>query len=300
MNKLCDVELPAGGFDNNTICTKCHQELSDADADSQSRSSSRKRNRHHLDVDEDADSDLEDAHSPRRLRSLGNSTEEMYRDDLPLSAVPTLAQSHRYILHLQSRLRHTRRLLDSAEVHCVMGLRENQLLKNRANKKTRKKEKRFRADAKLMTSGEGKAEWERQKAERIEKERQEAEKRLEKEKAAAEREIQRNIQATSGKFSGALSTKSKPDLQDIAAAFHISIDGSKQTIADRISKHMDSHPELNDDDRFTGLFHSRTRSANKAAQRRADAANSSSVPEHPDPPQASTSESNIDPTLLSS
>ena len=60
-------------------------------------------------------------------------------------------------------------------------------------------------------------------------------------------------------FSGALSTESKADLEDIAAALAIPFDGTKQEISSRIGEYLDTHSQLACNARFSGLFASRRR-----------------------------------------
>ena len=55
-------------------------------------------------------------------------------------------------------------------------------------------------------------------------------------------------------FTGALSLKSKSDLQDIADALDLLEDGMKADILGQLNNRFDSHPELQTDLRFVGLF----------------------------------------------
>ncbi|KAJ8587016.1 hypothetical protein M405DRAFT_906790, partial [Rhizopogon salebrosus TDB-379] len=60
-------------------------------------------------------------------------------------------------------------------------------------------------------------------------------------------------------FTGSLSTKNRDDLIDIAGAFQISALGTKRKLLNAIREHFESHPELKDDEHFSGLFTGRTR-----------------------------------------
>ncbi|KAF8239066.1 hypothetical protein L208DRAFT_1033757, partial [Tricholoma matsutake] len=55
-------------------------------------------------------------------------------------------------------------------------------------------------------------------------------------------------------FTGSLSLKSKPNLQEIAGALSLLEDGTKEVLVCHINNLFDSHPCLHDSDRFTGLF----------------------------------------------
>jgi hypothetical protein len=60
-------------------------------------------------------------------------------------------------------------------------------------------------------------------------------------------------------YTGALMPKKKQELQDIANALKISDSGTKEELHGRIKKHLDNNPELEEDQRFSGLFTSRGR-----------------------------------------
>ena len=55
-------------------------------------------------------------------------------------------------------------------------------------------------------------------------------------------------------YTGALSAKNKPDLQEVAKSLAISKDGTKTDIQCRINVHFDAHPRLNEDPKYMGLF----------------------------------------------
>lgn len=64
-------------------------------------------------------------------------------------------------------------------------------------------------------------------------------------------------------YTSALSTKNKPDLQDIAEALAISKDGTKTNLQNHINAHFDAHPRFKEDPKYLGLFvhHSQKRPA---------------------------------------
>ncbi|KAF8226210.1 hypothetical protein L208DRAFT_1042270, partial [Tricholoma matsutake] len=67
-------------------------------------------------------------------------------------------------------------------------------------------------------------------------------------------------------FTGSLSSKSKPDLQEIAGMLSLPEDGTKEVLVHQINTFFDSHLQLQDSNRFTGLF-------NHAPRQRADTNN---------------------------
>ncbi|KAG5636987.1 hypothetical protein H0H81_006193 [Sphagnurus paluster] len=58
-------------------------------------------------------------------------------------------------------------------------------------------------------------------------------------------------------FSGALMPKKKGELQDISNALGISDQGTKDELLNRIKRHLELNPELEEDSSFAGLFPSR-------------------------------------------
>ena len=69
-----------------------------------------------------------------------------------------------------------------------------------------------------------------------------------------DREQQRQDRAPDAPFMGSLSSKSKPNLQEIAGALSLSEEGTKEVLIRRINTFFDSHPLIRDSKRFTGLF----------------------------------------------
>ncbi|KAG6837050.1 hypothetical protein H0H93_015621 [Arthromyces matolae] len=60
-------------------------------------------------------------------------------------------------------------------------------------------------------------------------------------------------------FSGALMPKKKQELQEIAVALKIGDGGTKDDLMNRIKRHLESNPDLEEDPSFTGLFGNRRR-----------------------------------------
>jgi hypothetical protein len=64
----------------------------------------------------------------------------------------------------------------------------------------------------------------------------------------------------SGKFAGLVTgKKNKDDLKDIAQALCLDLRGKNQELADRINRHLEDSPHLQNDERFKGLFAARTK-----------------------------------------
>ncbi|KAG6809833.1 hypothetical protein H0H92_014587 [Tricholoma furcatifolium] len=58
-------------------------------------------------------------------------------------------------------------------------------------------------------------------------------------------------------FTGALMPKKKQDLQEIAVALKISDQGTKDDLMNRIKRHLDTNPDLEEDPSFAGLYGTR-------------------------------------------
>jgi hypothetical protein len=145
--------------------------------------------------------------------------------------------------------------------HVKMVELELQNEKRKANQRDGRASKRrkLNVEARVLTSAEGKrlaAEKDAERAAKMQK-RKEAE-TLRKEKEA-EREELRRIRGPDAPFIGSLSSKSKPELREIAAALGLSEDGTKDALTQRITACFDLDPLLRDRPRFTGLFHRATR-----------------------------------------
>ena len=79
---------------------------------------------------------------------------------------------------------------------------------------------------------------------------------------ALEREQQRRDCPADQPFTGALSSKKKPDLQEIAGALDLSEDGTKEVLISRINEFFEQKPDHCNMPRFSGLF-------NRTSKRRA-------------------------------
>jgi hypothetical protein len=76
-----------------------------------------------------------------------------------------------------------------------------------------------------------------------------------------EADIQKAIEGERGSregntmvFTGSLSSKNMTDLQDLASALHLSMDGTESDLLERIKAHLEAHPDLKTDDRYLDLF----------------------------------------------
>jgi hypothetical protein len=71
----------------------------------------------------------------------------------------------------------------------------------------------------------------------------------------AEWDQQRQAQDPDAPFMGSLTSKNKPDLQEIAAALNLAEDGTKGALIRHINMFFAANPLLRDGPRFSRLFH---------------------------------------------
>ena len=110
-----------------------------------------------------------------------------------------------------------------------------------------------------MTSEAARAEMAAAQAEQQEKEQVNEEKQRKKAEAAAQTTARRIAQGENIEFKGAVHSRNKEGLQDIAYALGLSLEGTKAVLVERINDYLDNNPQLKDDNRFARLFASRAR-----------------------------------------
>lgn len=146
------------------------------------------------------------------------------------------------------------------KAHCAIAGTEIQDLRQRLNEKENRPRKRrkLNIDVRWLNSDEGLRLAEEQEAFRVAEEQKKHKAREQRVAKEAEREEQRRQMDPNAPFTGALTSKTKADLQDIAQALELTTDGQKKDILARINAHFDANPGLRDKPRFEGIFN-RTR-----------------------------------------
>jgi hypothetical protein len=158
---------------------------------------------------------------------------------------------------LQKELEHTRAQRDAAETHAVYAQREAAVWKHKFNKKKDKikdPSRRIHTSSRITTNEQGLKEVEEERQKKQEKMQRESEKQLQKEAKRKADIVHRATQGSSRIFSGSLSSKNKTELEDVADALSLSLEGTKVTLIARISAYFDEHPRFKEDQRFSGLF----------------------------------------------
>jgi hypothetical protein len=133
------------------------------------------------------------------------------------------------------------------------------VLQAKNSTKKKDKPKRNNTKAEWLTSEANRKRRAEEKEVREKKEAEEKVVKEQKEAEAHERQGVRNERVVSGKFTGLIMGKNKDDLKDIAQALCLGPGGTNQQLADCINRYLDDHPDLENNERFKGLFAARTK-----------------------------------------
>lgn len=142
------------------------------------------------------------------------------------------------------------------EAQCAMACCEIQDLKRCGNVKDSRARKRqkLNIEARCLMSEEGlrlAQEYEAAKEAQEQKKREAWEQQAAKEAEREQLQLERDLNEP---FTGALTTKTKPDLQDIAQALGLLYSGGKKDLLEHIVHHFDVNPDLQNSHHYEGLF----------------------------------------------
>jgi hypothetical protein len=164
--------------------------------------------------------------------------------------------------HENKRLRTQR---DEARAHGALLYHEFNSLKRKTNTKSSqaKKKRKLNTKARCLTSEEGLAAAREADESRAEKERKKEEAAAKRAADEAERLRNRLALDPNTPFTGALSSKNKTQLQDIAFTLHLPVDNklTKEALTSSINDHFEKHPELKITPRYEQIFNPRRRAA---------------------------------------
>lgn len=195
----------------------------------------------------------------RQTRSLSRSLSQSLSRHGSTSS--TQSVSPEYVKLLEERLKDSQKSNDEWRTHCHFMYGVITQLQNQLQSKGKKKgthAKRTQAEARVLTSEEGRLELQQLREEVRLKEERQAEEAARK---ATEDEARRKRRADASRiFTGPLNkARRKGDLEDIAAALALPDEGKKDDLLERISRHFEEHPDLKTNQRFEGLFNPRPR-----------------------------------------
>lgn len=169
------------------------------------------------------------------------------------------------LLQKDELLEESNALQHAAEAYCILMQKQCARLQQQMNGKEQSGgNQQIGTTVRMLTSEELMIEWNADKGKKAVKAQKEADERAKKDEL--ERQRQANRALGTSQFNGALSTKTKRELEDIAVALAIPEDGKKDDLVKRIRGHLNAHPELAARPRFSGLFTSLTRGRKRAAE----------------------------------
>jgi DDE superfamily endonuclease len=155
--------------------------------------------------------------------------------------------------------------LSAANAHCTLIQRELGSIKAQLeNTKKVRARGSLKTKARFVTSRELRAEFDQEDAQRLERERVAAEKQRVREAGAAKQELQVADDAVNRVFTGKISTYKRGDLRALAIALGIADKGTNADLSSRIKDHLDQHPDLQSNARFSALFIKTSRASQKS------------------------------------
>jgi hypothetical protein len=191
--------------------------------------------------------------------------------------VPSLAEdsalSHEGLLGELRMVRHQLRgvyknLGDSitqqsaANAHCTEIQRELGFVRQQLDSARKKRERGSKKiKARFVTSRDLRAQFDKDDVERCERAEAAAERQKQRDADAADQDHQVMVDGMSQIFIGRLSSYKKGDLRALAVALVLSDKGTNAELISRIKDHLDQHPELQSNQRFSGLFPKQNRPA---------------------------------------
>jgi hypothetical protein len=167
-----------------------------------------------------------------------------------------MAEIHR----LAERMREVENKLDETKTHCAMAVGEILNLKGIINAKNQKKTQSTTVtlNSRWITSGAGLVEFNQQLAAQKDKKEKLAEAKRKREALVATKRAERDARGPTLAFRGSLTAKTKDDLMDIITALVIPMEAGKrfkkEELIGIIQTHLNTHPVLKDNPRFSGLF----------------------------------------------
>ena len=112
----------------------------------------------------------------------------------------------------------------------------------------------------MTTSDEGMQLVAEKETGRAAKARKQKDTEIRRKQSAARREQQQRDRPADQPFTGALSSKRKPDLQEIAGALDLSEDGTREALISRINELFEQKQVIRNTPRFSGLVFNKTAS----------------------------------------
>jgi hypothetical protein len=165
---------------------------------------------------------------------------------------------------LERRIQQYEAEMSASNAHCTVMAREATHVQTQYESQKRMVRKSVKTKARFVTHPELKETFEVEKAVRLEKEKEVAEKGAQKAAEDAVRRKQIDQDTISKVFDCSLASyKHKDDLTAISGALSLPTTGTVAELLAKIKEHLNRHPELMANDRFAGLFGVRRRTNNQ-------------------------------------
>ena len=167
-----------------------------------------------------------------------------------------------YILELEKEVSALRRENVELATHATLAFDHVRGLKHHLNVKApSSKRQKLNTNSRWLNSEEGLAEAERQEAEEKEKAAEKQARSDQRQAEEKERQRQREHRNPNEPFVGALNSRKKAELQDIAYALGLDINGRVDDLKSKINTHFEQHEELCTSAHYIGLFPQLSRQA---------------------------------------
>jgi hypothetical protein len=169
-----------------------------------------------------------------------------------------------YICALEGEVKVLHQENEELAAHAVMAFDQVRGLKSHLNNKAfRSKRRKLNTDSRWLNSEVALAQCEQEEAD-AEKEAACKQARAdEKQAEAKERQQQRENRNPNEPFVGTLNSQKKAELQDVAFALGLEMEGKVDDLKSRINAHFNEHEDLRTSPRFVGLFPQLARQARR-------------------------------------
>jgi hypothetical protein len=160
-----------------------------------------------------------------------------------------------YIRALEGEAAVLRRENEELAAHAILAFDQVRSLKHRLNgKASNSKRRKLTTNSRWLNSAEALAQCEREEAEAEAEAARKQAKANEKQAQEKERQRQRERRDPNRPFVGSLNSRKKADLQDIAYALGLEIEGRVDDLKSSINTYFDEHEEQRTSPRYVGLF----------------------------------------------
>lgn len=143
---------------------------------------------------------------------------------------------------------------EEASAHAKLMAKENGELRRQINAPKPGRSRKQNTQSRFLTGEEGLKLHYEAKAKEVQGAKEAEEKLKQARDLEEERQRHREAEAPTTVWGGAWQNRAKPNIQDLAFALDLSIDGTKGELVERIRAHLETTPSRKADERFAGLY----------------------------------------------